>query len=67
VPTRQPDDGDAGALLLSRDEIERRSPSRKDGIDSASEARLRASYCAYLRCLGFRLGLYVVSLHFFLW
>uniref|UniRef100_A0ACD6A0R9 Uncharacterized protein n=1 Tax=Avena sativa TaxID=4498 RepID=A0ACD6A0R9_AVESA len=53
-PTRQPDDGDA---LLSRDEIERRSPSRKDGIDSASEARLRASYCAYLRCLGFRLGL----------
>uniref|UniRef100_A0ACD5XGX4 Uncharacterized protein n=1 Tax=Avena sativa TaxID=4498 RepID=A0ACD5XGX4_AVESA len=53
-PTRQPEDGDA---LLSRDEIERRSPSRKDGIDSASEARLRASYCAYLRCLGFRLGL----------
>ncbi|KAL6615280.1 hypothetical protein ACP70R_037550 [Stipagrostis hirtigluma subsp. patula] len=50
------EDGDAGALL-SRDEIERRSPSRRDGIDSALEARLRASYCAYLRCLGIRLGL----------
>ncbi|KAM0849937.1 hypothetical protein ACQ4PT_053398 [Festuca glaucescens] len=57
APTRHPEDGDARALLLSRDEIERRSPSRKDGIDPASEARLRASYCAYLRCLGFRLGL----------
>ncbi|XP_047047937.1 cyclin-T1-5-like [Lolium rigidum] len=57
APTRQPVDGDATAPLLSRDEIERRSPSRKDGIDPASEARLRASYCAYLRCLGFRLGL----------
>ncbi|KAL6884508.1 hypothetical protein ACP4OV_010444 [Aristida adscensionis] len=50
------EDGTAGALL-SRDEIERRSPSRRDGIDSALEARLRASYCAYLRCLGIRLGL----------
>ncbi|KAE8771747.1 cyclin-T1-5-like [Hordeum vulgare] len=56
LPTRQPEDGDTRALL-SREEIERRSPSWKDGIDSALEARLRASYCAYLRCLGFRLGL----------
>ncbi|KAM3349155.1 hypothetical protein ACQJBY_022346 [Aegilops geniculata] len=56
LPTRHPEDGDARALL-SREEIERRSPSWKDGIDSALEARLRASYCAYLRCLGFRLGL----------
>ncbi|KAM3330537.1 hypothetical protein ACQJBY_027023 [Aegilops geniculata] len=54
--TRHPEDGDA-RTLLSREEIERRSPSWKDGIDSALEARLRASYCAYLRCLGFRLGL----------
>ncbi|XP_012701914.1 cyclin-T1-3 isoform X2 [Setaria italica] len=49
--------GTAARALLSRDEIERRSPSRRDGIDSALEARLRVSYCAYLRCLGIRLGL----------
>ncbi|OEL24850.1 Cyclin-T1-5 [Dichanthelium oligosanthes] len=54
----EPREGGAAArALLSRDEIERRSPSRRDGIDSALEARLRASYCAYLRCLGIRLGL----------
>ncbi|KAG0537753.1 hypothetical protein BDA96_03G175300 [Sorghum bicolor] len=51
------DVGASAGALLSRDEIERRSPSRRDGIDSALEARLRASYCAYLRCLGIRLGL----------
>ncbi|XP_062199423.1 cyclin-T1-4-like [Phragmites australis] len=56
APERPPEEGDPGPLL-SRDEIERRSPSRRDGIDSALEARLRASYCAYLRCLGIRLGL----------
>ncbi|GJN13015.1 hypothetical protein PR202_ga31348 [Eleusine coracana subsp. coracana] len=56
APERIRDEGDPGPLL-SRDEIERRSPSRRDGIDSALEARLRASYCAYLRCLGIRLGL----------
>jgi cyclin T len=50
------DEGDPGTLL-SLDEIERRSPSRRDGIDSALEARLRASYCAYLRCLSIRLGM----------
>ncbi|CAO2183895.1 unnamed protein product [Urochloa humidicola] len=58
--SERPREGGAGAAaqaLLSRDEIERRSPSRRDGIDSALEARLRASYCAYLRCLGIRLGL----------
>jgi len=54
---RPPDVGHSAGALLSRDEIERRSPSRRDGIDSALEARLRASYCAYLHCLGNRLGL----------
>ncbi|CAO2203588.1 unnamed protein product [Urochloa humidicola] len=56
--SERPREGGAAAqALLSRDEIVRRSPSRRDGIDSALEARLRASYCAYLRCLGIRLGL----------
>jgi cyclin T len=57
APERPRDVGASAGALLSRDEIERRSPSRRDGIDSALEARLRASYCAYLRCLGIRLGL----------
>ncbi|XP_062211536.1 cyclin-T1-4-like [Phragmites australis] len=56
APERSREEGAPGPLL-SRDEIERRSPSRRDGIDSALEARLRASYCSYLRCLGVRLGL----------
>ncbi|KAJ4766445.1 Cyclin family protein [Rhynchospora pubera] len=43
--------------FMSRDEIERFSPSRKDGIDSATEARLRHSYCSYLKNLGLRLAL----------
>ncbi|XP_073009019.1 cyclin-T1-3-like [Typha latifolia] len=43
--------------FMSRDEIERCSPSRRDGIDSFSETRLRYSYCSYLRNLGVRLGL----------
>ncbi|CAL4976156.1 unnamed protein product [Urochloa decumbens] len=56
--SERPREGGAAAqALLSRDAIERRSPSRRDGIDSALETRLRASYCAYLRCLGIRLGL----------
>ncbi|KAL3641993.1 hypothetical protein CASFOL_012808 [Castilleja foliolosa] len=44
-------------VFMSRDEIERRSPSRKDGIDMLHEMRLRHSYCAFLQNLGFRLDL----------
>ncbi|XP_020584812.1 cyclin-T1-5-like isoform X2 [Phalaenopsis equestris] len=43
--------------VMSRDEIERCSPSRKDGIDRYMETRLRYSYCAYLQSLGMRLDL----------
>ncbi|KAM5569339.1 cyclin-T1-4-like [Rosa sericea] len=43
--------------FMSRDEIERYSPSRKDGIDAAREAHLRYSYCSYLQDLGLRLDL----------
>ncbi|MED6123921.1 hypothetical protein PIB30_054155 [Stylosanthes scabra] len=43
--------------FMSRDEIDRYSPSRKDGIDVRHEAHLRYSYCAYLQNLGMRLEL----------
>lgn len=44
-------------VFMSRDEIDRCSPSRKDGIDALREAHLRYSYCAFLQNLGFRLEL----------
>ncbi|RYR37444.1 hypothetical protein Ahy_A09g042330 isoform A [Arachis hypogaea] len=43
--------------FMSRDEIDRYSPSRKDGIDVRHETHLRYSYCAYLQNLGMRLEL----------
>lgn len=45
------------AAFVSRDEIERCSPSRKDGIDPLLETQLRYSYCSYLQNLGMRLEL----------
>ncbi|KAJ0976101.1 hypothetical protein J5N97_018066 [Dioscorea zingiberensis] len=44
-------------MFLSRDEIERCSPSRRDGIDLLRETHLRYSYCWYLQNLGIRLQL----------
>ncbi|KAG6759381.1 hypothetical protein POTOM_035857 [Populus tomentosa] len=44
-------------IFLSKDEIERYSPSRKDGIDALRETHLRYSYCAFLQNLGLRLEL----------
>ncbi|KAF7837268.1 cyclin-T1-4-like isoform X1 [Senna tora] len=44
-------------LFMSRDEIDRCSPSRKDGIDVLHETHLRYSYCAFLQNLGMRLEL----------
>ncbi|XP_028108949.1 cyclin-T1-4-like [Camellia sinensis] len=43
--------------FMSRDEIERCSPSRKDGIDVLHETHLRYSYCAFLQNLGLRLDM----------
>ncbi|KAK6929992.1 Cyclin, N-terminal, partial [Dillenia turbinata] len=43
--------------FMSRDDIERYSPSRKDGIDAQRETHLRYSYCAFLQNLGMRLEL----------
>lgn len=42
-------------VFMSRDEIERCSPSRKDGIDALQETRLRYSYCHFLQNLGIQL------------
>ncbi|XP_057425167.1 cyclin-T1-3-like isoform X2 [Lotus japonicus] len=44
-------------VFLSRDDIDRNSPSRKDGIDAHHETHLRYSYCAFLQNLGMRLEL----------
>lgn len=48
---------DEEVFFMSRDEIERVSPSRKDGIDVLHETHLRYSYCAFLQNLGLRLDL----------
>lgn len=44
-------------IFMSRDEIDRCSPSRKDGIDALHETHLRYSYCAFLQNLGVQLEL----------
>ncbi|WOG83308.1 hypothetical protein DCAR_0102483 [Daucus carota subsp. sativus] len=46
---------DEDLVFMSRDEIERCSPSRKDGIDALQETRLRYSYCNFLQNLGIQL------------
>ena len=48
---------DDDVVFMSRDEIERCSPSRKDGIDVLREMHLRYSYCSFLQNLGLRLDL----------
>lgn len=48
---------DDEVVFMSRDEIEKCSPSRKDGIDPLHETHLRYSYCSFLQDLGVRLDL----------
>ncbi|CAL9132241.1 unnamed protein product [Musa textilis] len=48
--------------FFSKEEIEKNSPSRKDGIDLRKESQLRMSYCSFLRDLGIRLGLPQVTI-----
>ncbi|CAL0332090.1 unnamed protein product [Lupinus luteus] len=48
---------DQEPIFMSRDQIDRHSPSRKDGIDLLHETHLRYSYCAFLQNLGMRLQL----------
>ncbi|VVB12420.1 unnamed protein product [Arabis nemorensis] len=40
---------------FSREEVEKNSPSRRDGIDLKKEIRLRKSYCTFLKELGVKL------------
>lgn len=43
--------------FFSREDIEKYSPSRRDGIDLKTETCLRNSYCTFLEYLGKRLKL----------
>ncbi|CAN6230227.1 unnamed protein product [Urochloa humidicola] len=53
------EEGGEAALswYLTREEIERDSPSRRDGIVAAKEAELRATYCSFIRDVCIRLQL----------
>ncbi|MCO5602367.1 hypothetical protein L7F22_056498 [Adiantum nelumboides] len=44
-----------GTLYIARDEIEERSPSKRDGIHLSKEYELRKSYCSFLKDLGIKL------------
>ena len=48
---------DEEVVFMSRDDIEKSSPSRKDGIDQLHETYLRYSYCSFLQDIGVRLHL----------
>ena len=44
---------------FTKEEIDNHSPSRKDGIDRATESSLRRSYCSFLQDLSKMLRVYV--------
>lgn len=48
---------DEEVVFMSRDDIEKTSPSRKDGINQIHETYLRYSYCSFLQNVGARLHL----------
>jgi cyclin T len=48
---------------FTREELEEFSPSRKDGITESKESELRNLYCSFIRDVGIRLKLYVISFH----
>lgn len=50
----EPDHSSAN-WYFTRDEIEKYSPSRLDGIDIKKETYFRKSYCTFLQDLGMRL------------
>lgn len=51
------EDAETDNIFMSKEKIEKCSPSRKDGIDAMHEAHLRYSYCAFLQNLGICLDL----------
>ncbi|KAG8069667.1 hypothetical protein GUJ93_ZPchr0006g43837 [Zizania palustris] len=52
----------AGSWYVTREEAERGSPSRRDGVGAAKEAALRATYCSFIRDVGIRLQLPQVTI-----
>lgn len=42
---------------LSREEIERGSPSRRDGVGASKEAALRSTYASFIRDVGVKLNM----------
>jgi cyclin T len=46
---------------FTREELEKLSPSRKDGITQSKESEIRHLYCSFIRDVGMRLKLYVIS------
>ncbi|GJM84911.1 hypothetical protein PR202_ga00624 [Eleusine coracana subsp. coracana] len=46
---------------FTREELEKLSPSRKDGISESKESEIRHLYCSFIRDIGMRLKLYVIS------
>jgi cyclin T len=46
---------------FTREELEKLSPSRKDGITESKESEIRFLYCSFIRDVGVRLKLYVIS------
>lgn len=46
---------------FTREELEKLSPSRKDGITESKESEIRRLYCSFIRDIGMRLKLYVIS------
>ncbi|KAF0925030.1 hypothetical protein E2562_015338 [Oryza meyeriana var. granulata] len=55
-------EGGAGSWYVSREEVERGSPSRRDGFSATKEAELRATYCSFIRDVGLRLHLPQVTI-----
>lgn len=52
----------ARSWYLSREEVERGSPSRRDGVSAAKEAELRGTYCCFIRDVCARLRLPQITL-----
>jgi cyclin T len=52
------EEGERGrSWYLSKEQIERGSPSRRDSMGAAKEAQLRTTYCFFIREVGLRLQL----------
>jgi cyclin T len=48
---------DGSFRYLSKEEIERGSPSRQDDMGVGKEAQLQATYCSFIRDVGLRVRL----------